>query len=90
MKQRYVQVQYITHLYKQECKAKMSLLQDLEEIYHALQGRCSDLEADKAKLQASQRFAEELEAENDDYKGKLSNANELIMQHLSSQVGVIL
>ena len=68
----------------------MSLLQNLEEIYHTLQDRCSDLEADKAKLQASQRFAEELEAEKDDYKGKLSNANELIMQHFSSKVGVIL
>ena len=71
-------------------KQKMSLLQDLEEKYHTLQGRCSDLEADKAaKLQASQKFAEELEAERDDYQEKLSNANELIMQHLSSQVGVL-
>ena len=71
-------------------QAEMSLLQDLEEIYHTLQGRCSDLEADKAaKLQASQRFADELEAEKDDYQEKLSNANELIMQHLSSQVGVL-
>ena len=67
----------------------MSLLQDLKEKYHTLQGRCSDREAVKAKLQASQRFAEELEAEKDDYKKKLSNANELIMQHLRSQVGVL-
>ena len=67
----------------------MSLLQDLEEKYHTLQGRCSDLEAEKAKLQY-QKFAEDLlEAGRDEYRGKPSNSKELIMQHICKQVCVV-
>lgn len=60
----------------------------------------SDLETAKDKLQASQRYTDELErtilkveAERDDYKAerddcqrKSSEANEWIMQHLNTQV----
>ena len=68
----------------------MSLLQDLEEKYHTLQDRCSDLEADKAKLQVCQKFAEELlKAGRDEYRGKPSVSKELIMQHICKQVCVV-
>ena len=56
----------------------------------SLQDKCSDLEDDKAKLQASQKFAEELlEAGRDEYRGKTSDTKELILQHLCTQVCVI-
>ena len=56
----------------------------------SLQNRCSDLEADNAKLQAAQKCAEELlEAGRDEYRGKPSDTKELIMQHLCTQVCVV-
>ena len=65
-------------------------LSDLEKEHHTLHDRLSELETAKDKLQASQKYGEELEAERDDYKEKLSDSNELIMQHLCTQVCPIL
>ena len=62
-------------------------MSQLQEENDSLQDKCSDLEDDKAKLQASQRFAEELlDAGRDDNKGKSSDSKELIVQHLCAQV----
>ena len=74
-------------------KEKISLhdqFSELQKEHQTLQDRLSDFEAAKEKLQASQKYAEELEAERDDYKGKLSDSNELIMQRLRTQVCPIL
>ena len=64
--------------------------QNLEEKYHTLQGRCSDLGDVEAKLQAYQTFAEELlEAGRYEHRGKPSDFKGLIMQHLCTQVCVV-
>ena len=59
----------------------------------SLQDMASKLETAEDKLQASQRYAEELEqkvlkaaAERDEYQRKSIDANEWIMQHLHTQV----
>ena len=63
-------------------------MSQLQKENDSLQNKCSDLEDDKAKLQAPQRFAEELlEAERYAYRGKTSE--KLIMQHLCTQVCVV-
>ena len=62
----------------------------LEKENSSLHGQLSDLETAKSKLQASQMYAEELEAERDVYKGKLSDSNEFIMQCLRTQVCPVL
>lgn len=63
--------------------------------HSSAQEKISDLETAEEKLQASQRYAEELEqklakveAERDDYQRKSSDANEWIMQNLNTQVRV--
>ena len=65
-------------------------MSQLQEENDSLQDKCSDLEDDKAKLQTSQRVAEELlEAGRYEYRGKPSGSKELIMQHLCTQVCVV-
>ena len=71
-------------------KKRLEAYNQVDEHKNSLQDRLSDLETAKDKLQACQRYAEELEAERDDYKGKLSDSNELIMQRLHTQVCPIL
>ena len=74
-------------------KEKISLRDqfcELQKEHQTLQDRLSEFEAAKVKLQASQRYAEELEAERDDYKEKLSNSNAFIMHYLHTQVCCIL
>ena len=74
-------------------KEKISLrdqFSELQKEHQTLQDRLSEFETAKVKLQASQWYAEELEAERDDYKEKLSNSNAFIMQHLHGQVCCIL
>ena len=79
----------VSHLEK-ENRSLHDQLSELEKEQHGLQGKLSELETANMKLQASQRYAEELEAERDDYKRKLSDSHELIVQHLRTQVCPIL
>ena len=63
-------------------------MSQLQKENDSLQNKCSDREDDKAKLQAPQRFAEELlETERYQYRGKTSE--KLIMQNLCTQVCVV-